>query len=184
MNRRLGRKTRNVSNWSGALVNTMSNAGSDYLACNKPFNVPPRLSPVFGGSNRRVALHRPINNRLRQRRIEVARCTFGDQDGRITSRTEVSLVLIPQLGRVVRKGSLIMNSGPPVVANPGRKELRISLSGLLLFSVSQNATSSAVTAIYVGPRKRRKSLARTGRLHSCDGLLDTAGALVSEIVER
>ena len=35
----------------------------------------------------------------------------------------------------VHRAELIRNSGPPVVASPGRTALRISLSGLVLFSV-------------------------------------------------
>ena len=56
-------------------------------------------------------------------------------------------------------------SGPDVVARPGRIALMISTSALALYSSDmKNAHSSAITATYVGPRRRRKEAARQSML--------------------
>ena len=71
-------------------------AGFNRLARDERLNVSSELGKVLSASGCCVPLHRAVDNRLRQFRVEVTRSTLGDEDRRITVGSVMTLVGLPK----------------------------------------------------------------------------------------
>ena len=71
-------------------------AGFNRLARDERLNVSSELGKVLSASGCCVPLHRAVDNRLRQIRVEVTSGTLGNQDRGITVGSVVTFVSPPQ----------------------------------------------------------------------------------------
>ena len=94
-------------------------AGFNRLARDERLNVSSELGDILGTSGGCVPIHRTVNNRLRQIRVEVASSTLGNQDRRITVGSVVTFVSLPK-----RAPSGIRWQSAVLVSLPGPDVLR------------------------------------------------------------
>src|SRR4029079_13027320 len=83
-----------VLRWS--LEHTRTGAGFNRLAGDEGLNVGSELGEILSTSGGCVPIHRTVNNRLRQLRVEVTSSTLGNQDRRITVGPVMTFAGLPQ----------------------------------------------------------------------------------------
>ena len=71
-------------------------AGFNRLARDERLNASSELGDILGTSGGCVPIHRTVNNRLRQIRVEVTSGTLGNQDRRITVRSVMTFAGLPK----------------------------------------------------------------------------------------
>ena len=149
------------------------NARLNRLAADKALNVGPEQTKPFSARRNRIARHRPIDDSLRKRRIEITRRALRNEDELVALLAKMALpcrvgLAPPRIGVEIAMAD--RRSSPSSAATPKS----ISLSGFTEppSSVYQKAISSATTATAVTPRS----------LESRHGRISMSTPFVSESV--